>query len=102
GAEKFFDIKCRLAGLRPDAALVVATVRALKYHGGIPVPELGGENEKALMRGLDNLEAHVEAVRQVKGPLLLRPNPHPTDTHADPQARVGRCAALRGSAYRAY
>src|SRR5215475_14030502 len=52
GAEKFFDIKCRLAGLRPDAAMVVATVRALKYHGGIPVPELGRENVEALVRGL--------------------------------------------------
>ncbi len=62
GAEKFFDIKCRLAGLVPDGAMIVATARALKYHGGIPVPELGKENLEALVRGLDNLEAHVASV----------------------------------------
>src|SRR5574341_1566868 len=64
GAEKFFDIKCRLAGLRPDAAIIVATARALKYHGGVPLAELGKENLDALVRGFDNLEAHVACVRQ--------------------------------------
>ena len=99
GAEKFFDIKCRLAGLRPDAAMVVATVRALKYHGGIPVPELGRENVEALVRGLDNLEAHVEAVRQFKVPLLIGLNRYPTDTEAEYKAALDRCAALGVSAY---
>ncbi len=66
GAEKFFDIKCRLAGLKPDAAMIVATARALKYHGGMPVPDLDRENVAALTLGLDNLEAHVEAVRQFR------------------------------------
>src|SRR5262245_60867213 len=99
GAEKFFDIKCRLAGLRPDAAMVVATVRALKYHGGIPVPELGRENVEALVRGLDNLEAHVEAVRQFTVPLLIGLNRYPTDTEAEYKAVLDRCAALGVSAY---
>src|SRR6266852_3579919 len=62
GAEKFFDIKCRLAGLKPDAAMIVATARALKYQGGVPVPELDRENVAALTSGLDNLEAHVADV----------------------------------------
>ena len=99
GAEKFFDIKCRLAGLRPDAAMVVATVRALKYHGGIPVSELGKENVEALVRGLDNLEAHVEAVRQFKVPLLIGLNRYPTDTEAEYKVVLDRCAALGVSAY---
>jgi formate--tetrahydrofolate ligase len=99
GAEKFFDIKCRLAGLHPDAAMVVATVRALKYHGGIPVPELGKENVEALVRGLDNLEAHVEAVRQFKVPLVIGLNRYPTDTEAEYKAVLDRCAALGVSAY---
>src|SRR5215475_13964622 len=99
GAEKFFDIKCRLAGLRPDAAIVVATVRALKYHGGIPVPELGRENVEALVRGLENLEAHVEAVQQFKVPLLIGLNRYPTDTEAEYKAVLDHCAALGVSGY---
>src|SRR5499433_2028516 len=99
GAEKFFDIKCRLAGLHPDAAMVVATVRALKYHGGIPVPELGKENVEALVRGLDNLEAHVEAVRQFKVPLVIGLNRYPTDTEAEYKAVLDHCAALGVSGY---
>ena len=66
GAEKFFDIKCRLAGLRPDAAMIVATCRALKYHGGVAVKDLEPENLDALRRGLANLDAHVEIIRQFK------------------------------------
>ena len=99
GAEKFFDIKCRLAGLRPDAAMIVATVRALKYHGGVPVPELGKENVEALVRGLDNLEAHVECIRQFKVPALIGLNRYPTDTEAEYKAVLDRCAALGVSAY---
>src|SRR5262249_56108414 len=101
GAEKFFDIKCRLAGLHPDAAMVVATVRALKYHGGIPVPELGKENVEALVRGLDNLEAHVEAVRQFKVPLVIGLNRYPTGTPAEYKAVLDRSAALGVAAYAA-
>src|SRR5882724_10084090 len=94
GAEKFFDIKCRLAGLRPDAAMIVATVRALKYHGGVPVPELGKENVEALVRGLDNLEAHVEAVRQFKVPVLVGLNRYPSDTEREYAVVRERCARL--------
>ena len=99
GAEKFFDIKCRLAGLRPDAAMIVASVRALKYHGGMPIPELGKENVEALVRGLDNLEAHVECIRQFKVPALIGLNRYPTDTEAEYKAVLDRCGALEVPAY---
>jgi formate--tetrahydrofolate ligase len=94
GAEKFFDVKCRLAGLRPDAAIIVATVRALKYHGGVPVPELGQENVEALIRGLDNLEAHVDCIRQFKVPMLIGLNRYATDTEREHQAVLDRCGIL--------
>jgi formate--tetrahydrofolate ligase len=99
GAEKFFDIKCRLAGLRPDAAMIVATARALKYHGGVPLPELGKENVEALVRGLDNLEAHVGCVRQFKVPVLVGLNRYPTDTEREYQAVLDRCGTLGVPAY---
>jgi len=99
GAEKFFDIKCRLAGFRPDAAMIVATARALKYHGGVPGPELGKENLEALVRGLDNLEAHVACVRQFKVPVLIGLNRYPTDTEREHQAVLDRCATLGVPAY---
>jgi formate--tetrahydrofolate ligase len=99
GAEKFFDIKCRLAGLRPDAAMIVATVRALKYHGGVPISELGQENVEALVRGLDNLEAHVECIRQFRVPVIIGLNRYPTDTEAEYKAVLDRCAALEVPAY---
>ena len=99
GAEKFFDIKCRLAGLRPDAAMIVATARALKYHGGVPLPELGKENLEALSRGLDNLEAHVACVRQFKVPVLVGLNRFATDTVREHQAVLDRCATLGVPAY---
>jgi formate--tetrahydrofolate ligase len=99
GAEKFFDIKCRLAGLRPDAAMIVATARALKYHGGVPLPELGKENLEALSCGLDNLEAHVACVRQFKVPVLVGLNRFATDTVREHQAVLDRCATLGVPAY---
>jgi formate--tetrahydrofolate ligase len=99
GAEKFFDIKCRLAGLRPAAAMIVATARALKYHGGVPLPELGKENVEALSRGLDNLEAHVGCVRQFKVPMLVGINRYPTDTDREHQAVLDRCGTLGVPAY---
>jgi formate--tetrahydrofolate ligase len=94
GAEKFFDIKCRAAGLRPDAALIVATARALKYHGGVPLPDVGKEDVAALRVGLDNLEAHIASVRQFKVPVLVGLNRYPTDTEREYQAVVDRCATL--------
>jgi formate--tetrahydrofolate ligase len=99
GAEKFFDIKCRLAGLIPDAALIVATVRALKYHGGVPLPEVGKENVAALRSGLDNLEAHVASIRQFKVPVLIGLNRYPTDTEREYQAVLDRCGTLGVPAY---
>ncbi|MDO8479774.1 MAG: formate--tetrahydrofolate ligase [Candidatus Rokubacteria bacterium] len=99
GAEKFFDIKCRLAGLRPDAAMIVATARALKYHGGVPLTELGKENVEALVRGLDNLDAHVACVRQFKVPVLVGLNRYPTDTEREYQAVLDRCGRLGVQAY---
>jgi len=99
GAEKFFDIKCRLAGLRPDAAMIVATARALKYHGGVPLTELGKENVEALVRGLDNLDAHVACVRQFKVPVLIGLNRYPTDTEREHQAVLDRCRTLGVPAY---
>ncbi len=83
GAEKFFDIKCRLAGLHPDAAMIVATNRALKYHGGVPVKGVDAENLEALRRGLENLNAHVESIKQFNVPVLVGLNRYPSDTEAE-------------------
>jgi formate--tetrahydrofolate ligase len=84
GAEKFVDIKCRKSGLRPDAAVVVATVRALKYHGGVAVPDLGTEDLDALERGMANLTRHLHNVREVYGiPCVVALNRFPTDTDAE-------------------
>ncbi|BAL96239.1 formate--tetrahydrofolate ligase [Rubrivivax gelatinosus] len=84
GAEKFLDIKCRKSGLRPDAAVVVATVRALKHHGGAALAELGREALGALERGLDNLRRHVDNVRGVYGlPCVVAVNHFSADTEAE-------------------
>ena len=84
GAEKFLDIKCRMAGLKPSAVVVVATVRALKYHGGVPKTELNNENLKALKAGLPNLLQHVGNIKDVFGlPCVVAINAFPTDTEAE-------------------
>ncbi len=83
GAEKFFDIKCRYANLAPDAVVLVATVRALKYHGGVPVAELDRENLRAIALGMDNLEKHVEDIRMFRVPLVVALNRFPADTEAE-------------------
>jgi formate--tetrahydrofolate ligase len=84
GAEKFLDIKCRLAGLNPSAVVIVATVRALKSHGGVPKAELGRENLAALEAGLPNLLQHIENITQVYGlPAVVAINAFPTDTKAE-------------------
>ncbi|MCW2790923.1 MAG: formate--tetrahydrofolate ligase, partial [Nocardioides sp.] len=84
GAEKFVDIKCRKSGLRPDAAVVVATVRALKFHGGIEVPDLGREDLGAVERGMENLARHLRNVREVYGiPCVVALNRFPADTDAE-------------------
>nr|WP_127090477.1 formate--tetrahydrofolate ligase [Aquabacter cavernae] len=83
GAEKFLDIKCRQAGLAPDAAVVVATVRALKMHGGVPVKQLGGENLEAVRLGTANLLRHVENMRKFGLPVVVALNRFLTDTPAE-------------------
>ena len=99
GAEKFFDIKCRAAGLRPDAVLLVVSTRALKYHGGVPVKELAAENLDALGRGLDNLDAHVEGLRHFGVPLLVGLNRYPTDTGREHRVVIDHCAGLGVAAH---
>ena len=92
GAEKFLDIKCRAAGFRPDAVVIVATVRALKYHGGVPKPELNKENLEALERGLPNLLQHVDNVKNVYGlPCVVAINAFPTDTKAELDMVEAKC-----------
>jgi len=83
GAEKFFDIKCRMAGLRPDAVVLVATVRALKYNGGVPKGELGKENLEALAAGIVNLEKHIENLQKFRVPVVVTLNFFVTDTEAE-------------------
>lgn len=95
GAEKFLDIKCRLAGLKPSAVVVVATVRALKNHGGVPKAELNNENLEALEKGLPNLLQHVENITKVFGlPCVVAINAFPTDTAAELQLVEEKCRAL--------
>ena len=83
GAEKFFDIKCRKAGLAPDAVVLVATVRALKYNGGVPKAELGTENLAALEKGIVNLEKHIENLQKYGVPVVVTLNSFVTDTKAE-------------------
>ncbi len=83
GAEKFFDIKCRMAGLRPDAVVLVATVRALKYNGGVAKTELGTEDLEALRRGVVNLEKHIENLQKYGVPVVVTLNSFVTDTKAE-------------------
>ena len=95
GAEKFVDIKCRKAGLRPDAAVVVATVRALKYHGGVAKTDLNNENLEALEKGIPNLLQHVENVTQNYGlPCVVAINRFPTDTEAELELVREKCKEL--------
>ncbi len=83
GAEKFFDIKCRKAGLRPDAVVLVATVRALKYNGGVPKTELSAENMSALQAGIVNLEKHIENLHKYGVPIVVTLNSFVTDTEKE-------------------
>lgn len=83
GAEKFFDIKCRMAGLKPDAVVLVATVRALKYNGGVPKSQLNTENLEALERGIVNLEKHIENLQQYQVPVVVTLNSFVTDSEAE-------------------
>ena len=95
GAEKFLDIKCRLAGLKPSAVVVVATVRALKNHGGVPKAELNAENLEALEKGLPNLLQHVDNIKNIYGlPCVVAINAFPTDTAAELKLVEDKCREL--------
>ena len=95
GAEKFLDIKCRMAGLTPSAVVIVATVRALKMHGGVPKTELGTENLEALGKGLPNLLRHVSNIKNVYGlPAVVAVNRFPTDTDAEIEEIIRKCREL--------
>ncbi len=95
GAEKFIDIKCRMAGLRPSAVVIVATVRALKYHGGVPKAELNNENLDSLEKGLPNLLQHVSNIKNVFGlPCVVAINAFPTDTKAELDMVEAKCKEL--------
>ena len=95
GAEKFFDIKCRSASLTPSAAVIVATVRALKMHGGMAKTDLGTENLAALEKGIPNLLRHVKNVKETFGvPSVVAVNRFPTDTDAEIKLVIDKCASL--------
>lgn len=95
GAEKFFDIKCRMAGLKPDAVVIVATVRALKYNGGVAKAELNSENLEALEKGLPNLLKHVSNITNVyQLPCVVALNRFPTDTEAELKLVEAKCREL--------
>ncbi|HHT44471.1 MAG TPA: formate--tetrahydrofolate ligase [Fastidiosipila sp.] len=95
GAEKFLDIKCRMAGVKPDAVVIVATVRALKHHGGVAKADLGNEDLDALSKGLPNLLQHVENITQVYNlPSVVAINRFPTDSEAELQLIADKCKEL--------
>ena len=92
GAEKFFDIKCRLSGLKPSAVVLVATVRALKYDGGVPKAELSAENLEALEKGVANLKAHIENMRKYQVPVVVAINRFLSDSDRELQLIEKTCA----------
>ncbi len=95
GAEKFLDIKCRMAGLKPSAVVIVATIRALKMHGGMAKTELNEENTEALLRGIPNLLRHVSNIKNVyKIPSVVAVNKFPTDTDKEVQVIIDECKKL--------
>ena len=95
GAEKFLDIKCRFAGLKPSAVVMVATIRALKMHGGVAKPDLAAENLEALEKGLPNLLRHVANIQDVYGlPVVVAVNKFPTDTEAEINLVIEKCREL--------
>ncbi len=95
GAQKFLDIKCRVAGLKPDAVVLVATIRALKMHGGVLKENLGEENLEALQRGIPNLLRHLSNITDVYGlPAVVAVNKFPTDTDAEVQLLIDKCKEI--------
>ncbi|WP_120498907.1 formate--tetrahydrofolate ligase [Kiloniella sp. EL199] len=98
GAEKFFDIKCRKAGLKPDAVVIVATVRALKMHGGVAKTDLGDENVDAVTKGSENLARHIANIKKFNVPAVVAINQFITDTDAEIAAVSAACEALGAKA----
>ncbi|WP_085900530.1 formate--tetrahydrofolate ligase [Kiloniella majae] len=98
GAEKFFDIKCRKAGLKPDAVVIVATVRALKMHGGVAKADLGNENVDAVTKGSENLARHIANIKKFNVPAVVAINQFITDTDAEIAAVSAACEALGAKA----
>ncbi len=98
GAEKFFDIKARFGNLKPDAAVIVATVRALKHHGGVKKEDWGKENFELLAKGFENLEKHIENVNKFGVPAVVAFNRFPTDTDAELDFVIKKCEALGATA----
>jgi formate--tetrahydrofolate ligase len=94
GAEKFFNIKCRKAGIRPDAVVIVATVRALKLHGGVPLKELARPNIEALDKGVENLKKHIENIHRFGLPVVVAINHFSSDTDEEVQFIEDKCAYL--------
>ena len=94
GAEKFFDIKCRAAGLKPDCVVLVATIRALKYNGGVAKPDLSAENVEALHKGIVNLGVHIENLRSFGVPVVVAINHFATDTEAEIAAVRDFCGSM--------
>jgi formate--tetrahydrofolate ligase len=94
GAEKFFDIKCRQTGLKPDAVVIVATVRALKYHGGVDVKDLTTPNVKALEAGFVNLAKHVENMKRYGLPVVVAINAFPSDTSEETKVLIEKAASI--------
>ncbi len=94
GAEKFFDIKCRMGNLKPDAVVLVATCRALKYNGGVPKTEVSDENVDALKKGLPNLEKHIENIKKYNLPVVVAINRFPQDTDAELDSVKEACEAM--------
>jgi formate--tetrahydrofolate ligase len=94
GAEKFIDLKCAATGLNPSAVVLVATVRALKMHGGVPVKALAAEDAAAVARGLPNLEKHLETIAKFGKPAVVAINRFPTDTEAELQVVADACEKM--------
>src|SRR5206468_11762100 len=94
GAEKFFDINCRYGGFAPSCTVLVATVRALKLHGGVPFGKVGEPDPQAVARGLENLDKHIENIRKFEQPCVVAINHFPTDTEAEIDVVRKHCAAL--------
>lgn len=94
GAEKFIDIKCRFAGFMPDAVVLVATIRALKAHGGVAKTELTKVNQQALVRGMENLKKHIENMHKFNLPTVVAINAFPTDTEEELSLVIEQCEAL--------